>query len=135
MAELDLEPEARLCKAQGIEFVSFQITDRGVPASARKMLELVKTLDKDLSQAKTVLIHCRQGIGRAPLLAACLLVLEGLTPQVAFARIGASRGQPVPETAAQEKWVTSFARDWLAVDRPSRSTGVDSDARSGRRSH
>ncbi len=113
--ELDLGKEGTLCEAKGIEFVSFPIPDRGVPASSRATRTLVNALDKALSQAKTVLVHCRQGIGRSPLVAACLLAVGGLTPQAAFERISASRGRPVPETAEQGEWVTVFARDRLAA--------------------
>ncbi|MGH7887499.1 MAG: protein-tyrosine phosphatase family protein [Candidatus Binatia bacterium] len=63
-----------------------------------------------LTQGKSVAIHCRQGIGRSALIAACLLVVSGITPETAFARIGASRGYAVPETSEQRQWVMQFAQ-------------------------
>jgi protein-tyrosine phosphatase len=58
-------------------------------------------------------VHCRQGIGRSSLVAACVLVISGESPQSAFEHIERARGRSVPDTAEQKEWVTSFARDCL----------------------
>ena len=111
IADLDLVQEARLCRENGIRYLSFPITDRGVPASRQATLELAKTLETILAAGKTVAVHCRQGIGRSALIAACVLILAGTTPEVAFKRLSAARGCSVPETAEQRQWVIQFARE------------------------
>ncbi len=117
IADFALAGDAELCQANGLQFLSFPITDRGVPSSRKATLELVKKLEELLASGKKVGIHCRQGIGRSAVLAACLLVLSGMNPDSAFQRISAARGCPVPETMEQRQWVVAFARE-LAVPIP-----------------
>ncbi|MGH7965582.1 MAG: dual specificity protein phosphatase family protein [Candidatus Binatia bacterium] len=111
IADLDLGQEAALCQAQGIQFRSFPIADRGVPSSRRATADLVRQLDKALADGKSVAVHCRQGIGRSALIAACLLVMSGVDPETAFQRVSAARGCSVPETTEQKTWVREFARE------------------------
>jgi protein-tyrosine phosphatase len=66
-------------------------------------------LEHSLASGKTVALHCRQGIGRSSLIAACLLVTAGEEPRSAFERIGSMRGVRVPETPEQEQWVLDSA--------------------------
>jgi protein-tyrosine phosphatase len=115
--ELDLSKEAESCEANGITFLGFSIADRGVPKSAKKTAELIHLLEKDLAEGKNLAIHCRQGVGRSALLAACVLVLSGIEPDKAFERIGQARGCAVPDTAEQRMWVARFAQDWLIARR------------------
>src|SRR5262245_36465049 len=73
VGELDLADEAVCCFACGIEFVALPISDRGVPPSASHAAELVRRLASLLAGGKGVAIHCRQGVGRSALVAACVL--------------------------------------------------------------
>ena len=108
-AAFELTSEAELCRSNGVEFVSFPIPDRDVPSSRTDTLRLVKGLEEYLATGKAVGIHCRQGIGRSGLVAACLLVSSSVPPAVAFNRISEARGRPVPETTEQREWVEAFA--------------------------
>ena len=83
-SELELDYESGLCRQHGIEFVSFPIEDRDVPPSMKMTRELVQVLERSLLEAKSVAIHCRQGIGRSSMLAACVLVLEEVDSETAF---------------------------------------------------
>lgn len=114
-AELGLTGEAGACEARGLGFLSLPVPDGGVPAAPRVVADLASALDASLSRGRGVVIHCRAGLGRAPLLAACVLVAGGLAPGTALGRIGASRGCRVPETAEQRSWVAAFAREQLAA--------------------
>jgi protein-tyrosine phosphatase len=107
--ELGLVDEARYCAAVGIEFVSFPFTDRGVPASVPDTLALVRRLAGLVAEGRAVAIHCRQGVGRSALIAACVLVALGEKPEVALERVAKARGRPVPDTPEQRDWVVSFA--------------------------
>jgi protein-tyrosine phosphatase len=103
--EFGLVKEEEFCRSHEIQFLSLPIPDRGVPRSREDVLRLVGTLEGKLADGKTVGVHCRQGIGRSGLLAACLLVSAGLSPETAFERLTQARGCPVPETSAQRLWV------------------------------
>lgn len=115
--ELGLGEEAALCRAAGLDFVSFPIADRGLPGSMTATLALVDHLAGHLAGGGSVGIHCRASIGRSGLLAACLLVRQGETAGKAFARISQARGLQCPDTAAQIAWVEGF-RSWLADPPP-----------------
>src|ERR1035437_687898 len=69
---LELQNEAAYSGDAGIQFRSFPIVDRWVPASKRDALRFIEDLDVDLTAGKNISIHCRQGIGRAGLIAASL---------------------------------------------------------------
>jgi protein-tyrosine phosphatase len=107
--DLGLSNEARHVKAQGMQFVSFPIPDRDVPASDAKVAKALEKLDADLSAGKNVVVHCRQGVGRSGLISAALLVMKGFTPEAAIKRLSASRGASIPETAEQRRWIDHYA--------------------------
>jgi protein-tyrosine phosphatase len=107
--ELDLDKEGGSAAKQCLDFISFPIPDRQVPASR---VELSATLDKinaNLTSGKKVLVHCRQGIGRSGLVAACLLVTRGWNPSAAVDHLSALRGVAIPETPEQRRWIDQFA--------------------------
>jgi protein-tyrosine phosphatase len=58
---------------------------------------------------RTVVIHCRAGIGRSAVIAACALICSGQDVGTAFNEISRSRGVMVPDTDEQREWVASFA--------------------------
>jgi protein-tyrosine phosphatase len=113
--ELGLQREAGLCREQGMEFLSFPIPDRGVPESLREAVTLARALAGEIDRGKAVAIHCRAGIGRSSLVAACALVCLGVDPAVAFEAIGEARGVSVPDTAGQRDWVTTFRDSAVAT--------------------
>jgi protein-tyrosine phosphatase len=114
LADLDLTAEQELCRANRIEFVSFPIADRSVPSSMEAFSHLVSALVELLAGGKNMAVHCRQGIGRAALVAICALVLSGLETKTAITRVGTARGCGVPETAEQRRWIEDYARSILA---------------------
>lgn len=107
--DLDLRDEAGTVRKQGMEFTSFPIPDRQVPKSEAKLSEALEKVSRDLSSGKNVLVHCRQGIGRSGLVAASLLVKNGMSPGAAIESVSAARGMPVPETAEQRDWIDHYA--------------------------
>lgn len=66
-------------------------------------------LEEYLADGKSIGLHCRQGIGRSALMAACLLAFSDISIEDAFQRVSAARGSHVPETAEQRRWVADFA--------------------------
>jgi predicted protein tyrosine phosphatase len=106
--ELDLRDESRLAQASGIQFRSLPIPDRSVPSSRKAFLDLATDLSVLLADGKNVVVHCRQGIGRAALIAIYLLILSGLDLRTASDRVAKARHCPVPETAEQSRWLESL---------------------------
>jgi protein-tyrosine phosphatase len=107
--ELDLAAEAQLVQRQGMQFLSFPIPDYSVPRSRADTADFIGRLSDILSRGSDVIIHCRGGLGRAPLMAASLLATVGVPPDVAFQRISDVRHGKVPETAEQRQWVVDFS--------------------------
>ncbi|MFY9559634.1 MAG: dual specificity protein phosphatase family protein [Terriglobales bacterium] len=107
--DLDLKSEAREVRHRGMKFVPFPIPDRQVPNSEAALAAVLERIDTDLSSGKNVVIHCRQGIGRTGLVAACMLVTKGLSPGAAVESVKAGRGNPVPETEEQRRWIDHYA--------------------------
>jgi protein-tyrosine phosphatase len=102
--ELDLEDEASVARRHNLNFVSYPISDRGIPGTTT-VDNFLEAIDLDLLRGKSVLVHCRQGIGRTGLVAASLLIREGEKPQSAIQEVTRARGLRIPETAEQEDWI------------------------------
>jgi protein-tyrosine phosphatase len=106
---LGLSAEGDLCRNNGLQFISFPIKDFGVP-QLDPTLELVRELNDLLAAGKNIGFHCHGCIGRAPLIAACVLMFGGETAEKAFDLVSAARGYPVPEGIEQARWGRNFAR-------------------------
>lgn len=106
--ELGLEHEVTVARNRGIEFVSLPIPDRGIPFFEGEFAHAIEWLDSALASGQTVVVHCRQGIGRSGMAAACVLVLNGMDPAPAIARVSSARGLPVPETGPQREWIERY---------------------------
>ena len=115
--ELDLDEEELLSRNNGIEFLSFSISDRSIPPSMSAFADLISGLRGLLAGGKNVAIHCRQGIGRAGMVAVCLLISSGVEQQVAIAKVSSARRIPVPETSDQRGWIANFTKS-LETPRP-----------------
>jgi protein-tyrosine phosphatase len=108
ISELGLQREAELCRSNGIDFISFPIPDRGLPESRREASQIAHSLAAGLRDGRSVAIHCRAGIGRSSVIAACALICSGIEAEEALAQIGAARGLIVPDTEEQRDWVVAF---------------------------
>jgi protein-tyrosine phosphatase len=103
--QLGLVQEGDVAKSKGLQFISFPIPDRGVPASMQATLSLLRKIADALEEGKSVAIHCRQGIGRSASIAAGVLVASGIGAEKAIEIVSTARGQTVPETPAQVQWI------------------------------
>lgn len=113
--QLELCDEGRYCETSGIVFCSFPVPDRGVPGDRSTLDKLLVNLEQNLRDGKGVLIHCRQGIGRAGLIASALLVRSGMTLAEAVRRVAEGRGAEVPETEEQRLWLRRLAEGEAAA--------------------
>jgi protein-tyrosine phosphatase len=108
---LQLDREGDVAESNGIEFISFPIPDRGVPASVPAVLSLLKKIIGALEEGKSVAVHCRQGIGRSGLIAAGALMGSGMGTEKAVEVVSTARGVTVPETPAQLEWLHHLASE------------------------
>ncbi len=58
-----------------------------------------------MAENKKVVIHCRMGIGRTSLVAACLFKKRGFNPDKVFDLLSYHRTLSVPDTEEQIQWV------------------------------
>ena len=106
-AELERVPE--ICTAAGLEFAHFPVGNLQVALRDIAHPQLVAWHDRLLA-GEGLAVHCWASVGRGPTLAAALLVLGGLEPDVAWARLEAARGRQVPDTLEQRAWAGAFGR-------------------------
>ena len=104
--ELDLQEQAEAAAIAGLIFVSCPTPDRGVP-DAQKFRDLLRELQVALSRGQNVVVHCRVGIGRSSLVAAGLLIAEGMASAEAWAAVATARGMQVPDTEQQKAWLNA----------------------------
>ncbi len=106
--ELDLLREPEVAVSEAIVYLSFPIPDRGVPGDALQFHRLVQEVGDHVASGASVVIHCRAGIGRSSMLAACVLAGRGASLDEAFRILSAARGLPVPDTHEQRDWAERF---------------------------
>ena len=113
--QLELVREGEVAESNGIQFISFPIPDRGVPESISAALLLLRRITDALEQGKNVAVHCRQGIGRSASIAAGVLVTSGIGGEKAIEIVSTARGQTVPETPAQLRWIQHLPSERAVV--------------------
>ncbi|MGW2659301.1 protein-tyrosine phosphatase family protein [Streptomyces sp. NPDC001478] len=101
--ELGLTDEPRSATAAGLRFVALPVPDLAVPDRAT-VLPALRALVRQWHEGAHIVVHCRAGIGRSSLLAAAILVLDGVDPDTAWSRIAEARGLRVPDTWEQRDW-------------------------------
>ncbi len=104
LSELGLLDEPQAAEDAGLRFLELPTPDRQTPELAATRL-LAADLADQLAAGCWVAIHCRAGIGRASVLAATVLRLDGVTTEDAWRRISDARGLSVPDTEEQRRFV------------------------------
>ena len=106
---LDVVAEAAETKVRGMKFLSLPIPDRQVPQSRTALSKVLEEIHRELENGNNVVVHCRQGIGRTGLVAACLLLTKSGDVASALHLLSEARGIPVPETDEQRRWIEQYA--------------------------
>jgi predicted protein tyrosine phosphatase len=112
--DLGLAGQAAVCRTAGLHYISCPVPDHGTPDDEEVVRAAVDEALGHLNQGKRVAAHCFAGIGRSPVFVACVLVRHGVTADVAWQRLIAARGLILPDTLAQRRWVSNFAR-WFGA--------------------
>jgi protein-tyrosine phosphatase len=107
--DLALADEGRTVQNNAMQFISLPIPDRQVPYSETELTAVLDSINAKLSSGKNVVIHCRQGVGRSGLVAACLFTKKGLSTRSAVQTVTSARGVPIPETPEQRNWIDHYA--------------------------
>jgi protein-tyrosine phosphatase len=110
--DLDLQNERQICSEIGLSYISYPIPDRQIPGAMTSAVALIRETDSLLKDGNSIVIHCRMGIGRSAMIAACLLGLHSLNPAKAFETIAQIRGVQVPDTDEQRQWVSRLLKLW-----------------------
>lgn len=108
---LQVETEAILCQQKGLRFISFPIPDFDIPTSFQDVDQLVVQLQAELLAGRKVVIHCRGGIGRSGMVAACLLIKQGISVSDSLTALRTARRCAVPATRAQANWIEKY-NEW-----------------------
>lgn len=108
--ELGLLREEELCQQHHIEFLHFPIADRNVPQNLQHFKSFVEQIITHLQQDKTLVVHCRMGIGRTSLLIASILKYQqSKSAGEIFNYLSEIRTLNVPDTNKQVEWVNNLS--------------------------
>ena len=105
---LGLAEESSIAEEICLPFLNYPISDTKVPNDVAHFRTFVSGLADRLRSGESVGIHCRGCIGRATILAACILIHMGLKPMDAVVAVEAARGCTVPDNSEQLSWILHY---------------------------
>jgi protein-tyrosine phosphatase len=96
-------------RERGMRVRHLPIRDVSVPGGAKRgeFAGLIDEIVGELEAGNTVVTHCRGGLGRAGMTAACVLVRSGVAPDEAIATVRFFRKRAI-ETLEQEQYIGRF---------------------------
>jgi protein-tyrosine phosphatase len=106
--EFELQEEESICTKRGLKFIRLPIRDRDVPVLDSNTLDAISYVVDTWVQGKAIVVHCRMAYGRAPMIAACLMIAQGRGTEETLKMISAARGFAVPETENQRAWIYQY---------------------------
>jgi len=95
----------------GLVYCAHPIVEMAAPDDAHRCYTFIDDLCCRLRAGECVLLHCRGGVGRAGLVAACMLLRLGLAADsdAAIAEVRRRRCRTAVETCRQEHFVRQYA--------------------------
>ncbi len=96
------------CTEAGIDYFWWPVPEYGLPSGADAAAFMPDLRDRLLA-GEHVVVHCRLGLGRSPMIAAALLVELGFAANEAIDAVSVARGHRVPTQGSQRAWVASRA--------------------------
>jgi len=107
--QLHITELPELAVRMGFNVVRLPIPDCGVPSHEGVLRKTVTKILTAAESGRSVMIHCRGGLGRAGLIAGCCLVALGRGAEEAMTIVRAARRHTI-ETRAQEEAIRAYAR-------------------------
>ena len=92
------------------EYLTFSILDRGLPDTDAQTARFILSVASKASIGRSVVVHRRMGVGRSALIAACVLIANGISADQIWDRLESAAGGAIPDTQEQKKWVTALPR-------------------------
>jgi predicted protein tyrosine phosphatase len=88
---------------------------QAIPESVHDAFNLISAISSDIVAGKGVLVHCRQGVGRAGMIAACVLLRLGSATDAtsAIQHVRRHRHKQAVQTARQEQFVHWYAANMM----------------------
>jgi protein-tyrosine phosphatase len=102
-----------MAETYGMQINWFPIRDLDVPSSLERFAAFIDLLLQAMQQGKTVVTHCRGGLGRTGLLTTCCLVRLGYVPDRAIALVREIRPGAV-ETTVQRNYINRFSLNYYS---------------------
>ena len=128
LASLKLRNYEQGVRSKGIQFLSFPIVEMAAPDSLKKAAAFIELLQSKsfssfapthvwstmcdrLSNGEVMIIHCRGGVGRAGLIASCLLLKLKMatSPTDAISKVRKLRCRSAVESYCQEQFISKYA--------------------------
>lgn len=107
IAELGLEDEEKYCLVNNISYINFPIKDRDIPQDKSLLEKFITKTILNIKDGKSVVIHCRMGIGRASIIASSILLNFNIPLNEIIDNITRIRGLKIPDTEEQLVWLRS----------------------------
>jgi protein-tyrosine phosphatase len=101
---------------RGLEILRHPMPDGGVPASLVEMDTILAELRIALDRC-SVAVACMGGVGRTGMVAACVLVADGMPAEAAIAQVRSVRHPEAVETERQRSFVHAYATHVAQVGR------------------
>jgi hypothetical protein len=115
LTELEIPDLVVVMNRVGIEVIRHPIQDGSVPEDIAAFVSVIERIKRALENRRTVVVHCKGGLGRAGTAAACAVVtISGgaISGQVAIQLVRDRRHGAI-ETLAQERFIDGF---WTAAN-------------------
>ena len=102
------------CNQNSVKLVQYPIVEMSIPNSLQEFeFQVVQKILEEMQEGGTVVVHCRGGIGRSGLVAACTLLHFGVaTAQKAIQWVRTKRSRNSVESSRQEDFVKSYFKQF-----------------------